>query len=103
MRGFQANKMQRNVSKAHLRGFGFTFFRQGTCTYAIGDSLLRDWGFTKPRLGICKIAIGDTQNRDWGFTEKASPRQIANEGSAEFKRGLGNKQARARRFSKNKG
>ena len=89
MWGFQANKMQRKVSKAHLRGFGFTFFRQGTCTYAIGDSLLRDWGFAKARLGICKTVIGDTQNRDWGFTEKASPRQIVNEGSADFKRGLG--------------
>ena len=67
MWGFQANKMQRNISKAFLRGFGFTFF-------STGDLNIRDWGFTLTRLGIHFCSIGDLQNRDWGFTEEASSR-----------------------------
>ena len=89
MQGFRANKLQRNVAKALLRGFGFTFFSagdvnlrdrdstlalQGLYSYAIGTLLQRDWGFTQALLGIYKTSIGDSLKLSLGFTEKARAR-----------------------------
>ena len=57
---------------------------QGTVGKAIGERKGRDWGRKSARMGTDKNAIGELEK---------------GEGSMKNKRGLGEKQARARRFS----
>ena len=96
MRGFRANKLQRNVAKALLRVFGFTIFRQGTCTYAIGTLLLRDRDSTLALQGLYFSATGDSLNFYWGFTKLLLGIHSSSPWDLLKKRGLVNESAKVR-------